>query len=617
MSQKQSFTINQIGAELLATMRALTSDETLQVRFDAGCQNNFFGWMQNLCSEKQMTLPEIKFYGDKNSTNNLEKITALKRLRAASDMASCYSMFHDPKIFTDDLAKNKIDGNEENFFAEFEKIRIIAAAKNSYLGIVKNILEKIENDVEMSSLHEFQGLALALLTEIFPQNSSSKTKKISETFKKKLGNKSQKHLEKLAKNTDDQSSFALDVARLLKLLKEEREAEEKHPQKSDSKQKERNKQSDDLVNSGQENVEKEPDDNPTRSNEEQLSAKQDQEIRMMEIIPEDVKSSKKTNSVKSENISDEIEFRQVYKVFTSKFDEVILPQKLITKNELEALREQLDLKMMKLEKISKQMTLRLKKKLLSKRITFLDYDSSRGILNRKKLVNLVIDPTLDDIWINTHEHEYQDTALTILLDNSGSMRGNPIVMSALACEIIAGILEKFSIKTEIIGFTTADWKGGRARKLWESSGKIKNPGRLNELRHIIYKQFNQKFKKSRVNLGLMLKEGVLKENIDGEALLFAHSRLSQQKERRKILLVISDGTPVDDSTVSANDNDILCDHLRRVIHKIENSRFSAKKIEVVGIGIGHSTDDFYRNSIAIRNVEELGDVMINKISELL
>jgi cobaltochelatase CobT len=243
----------------------------------------------------------------------------------------------------------------------------------------------------------------------------------------------------------------------------------------------------------------------------------------------------------------------------------------------------------------------------------MEYDASRGILDRKKIVRIVTSPQNDDIWVNNKSYDYHDTCLTILLDNSGSMRGQPILMSALACEIIAEILEKFSIKTEIIGFTTADWKGGRVKKLWESSGRSPNPGRLNELRHIIYKHFNQNFKKAKTNLGLMLKEGILKENIDGEALLFARSRLMQQSEKRKILMVISDGTPVDDSTNSANDHDILIDHLHHVIKKIEKG----KKIEIVGVGIGHATDEFYRNSTMIRSLDELGDAMISKIVGLI
>jgi cobaltochelatase CobT len=277
------------------------------------------------------------------------------------------------------------------------------------------------------------------------------------------------------------------------------------------------------------------------------------------------------------------------------------------------LRHQLDLKIAKLGGISKKMSLKLKRKLLAKKDFYLERDNNSGILDRKKLVRLAIDPMLEDIWVRQKNNEYNDTALTILLDNSGSMRGNPIVMSALVCETIAEILEKFAIKTEIIGFTTGDWKGGRVRKLWELSGKTPNPGRLNELRHIIYKSFNQKFKKAKVNLGLMLKEGVLKENIDGEALLFARLRLMQQDQKRKILIVISDGTPVDDSTNSTNDGDILSEHLLTVVNNIEKK----SQIEIVGIGIGHATDDFYKNSIAVKSLDDLGDAMIEKIVNLL
>lgn len=315
----------------------------------------------------------------------------------------------------------------------------------------------------------------------------------------------------------------------------------------------------------------------------------------------------------SDLAQEQIEFKNPYKIFSSQFDEVVFPQKLIPKNELELLRNQLELRLSKLSGISKKMSLQLKRKLLSKKNSFFEFDSSRGVLDRKKLTRLVIDPMMTQLWIDHKNHEFNNTALTILLDNSGSMRGNPIVTSAMACEIIAEILEKFSVKTEIIGFTTSDWKGGRVRKIWESAGRPENPGRLNELRHIVYKHFNQRLKKAKVNLGLMLKEGILKENIDGEALLFARSRLMQQSEKRKILLVISDGTPVDDSTISANDSEILSNHLRHVVSKIERQ----SKIEIIGIGIGHSTEEFYHNSMTIRNVDELGDAMIKKISELL
>ena len=388
------------------------------------------------------------------------------------------------------------------------------------------------------------------------------------------------------------------------MLKKEEEVEE-----SKEVEEKKSKSKDNSPSSNQENIESEVEsDGVTESLSQSKSSVQSEGKEGVEnSIP------MKLGLEKSTAKEDKIEFKKAYKIYTTKFDEVVFPQKLTSKQELKTLRDQLDLRLVKLATTSKKMTLKLKRKLLSKRDFLLEFDSSRGILDRKKLTRLVTNPLSDDVWVNSKNHQYQDTALTILLDNSGSMRGQPIVMAALACEIIAEILEKFSVKTEIIGFTTSDWKGGRARKLWESSGRPSNPGRLNELRHVIYKHFNQKFKKAKTNLGLMLKEGVLKENIDGEALLFARSRLMQQSEKRKILLVISDGTPVDDSTNSANDKDILTEHLHHVIKKIEKSR----RVEIVGIGIGHSTDDFYRNSTAIKSPEELGDVMIEKVVDLL
>jgi cobaltochelatase CobT len=598
MKSKNSQT-NKIKEDLTATLCALLFDESVQIEFDENCPNNFFIWNQNLISgEKKITVPQVEV------AEILFEESIMKRFRAASDMAACYLLFHDKEIH----AQKDFAEEEQKLFDEFEKIRVVAEVKNSYLGVVQNILQKIEDDV--FSLDA--GLSLILLGEIFPQEVLEKTQNQIWIFEKKISKEILQKIKNLSQKTSDQLAFAQGVVKVLEMLRQEKETQNQKQNEAKSESK-NEKPEDDLNNFGQENIEAKDEENFSKIEEEQgISAP-----KIAEEIT-DIKAGEKqgeslVRSEESASKSDKIEFKNAYKIFTSKFDEVIFPQKLISKNELEILRDQLELKLTKLNSISKKMTLKLKKKLLAKKNSFLEYDASRGILDRKKLSRLVIDPLFSDIWINNKTHEYQDTALTILLDNSGSMRGNPIVMSAMACEIIATILEKFSVKTEIIGFTTADWKGGRAKKLWESSGRAPNPGRLNELRHIIYKHFNQSFKKAKTNLGLMLKEGVLKENIDGEALLFARSRLMRRDEKRKILMIISDGTPIDDSTASANDSDILSDHLNHVINKIEQS----SKIEIVGIGIGHSTDDFYRNSITIKSLEELGDAMIGKIADLI
>lgn len=606
MNFKNSQT-NKIKEDLIATLRGLANDESLHIEFDENCQNNFSSWDQNLVlDEKIIMLPQVlKQVQDSDfPTSHPELVSgSIKHFRAASDMALCYLLFHDKETYQQ---KNFAE-DEQKFFDEFEKIRVIANVKNSYRGVVKNILRKLEDDIFTAS----ESLSLVLLKQFFPAEILPRTANAIADLEKKLSKKILSQIQKLGKNISDQTAFALEVERLLEMLKEEKNSEEK--EKNDSSSNSKQKTENDLNSSGQENIDANEEENFAQNGEEESEQKNEEQQKNADLKDEGKKGEISIKLEKSSADEDKIEFKNSYKIFTSQFDEVIFPQKLVAKNELEILRDQLDLRLAKLATISKKMTLKLKRKLLSKRNSFLEFDSSRGILDKKKLTRLVIDPMLTDIWVNHKTHEYQDTALTILLDNSGSMRGNPIVMSAMACEIIAQILEKFSVKTEIIGFTTADWKGGKARKLWESSGRQKNPGRLNELRHIIYKHFNQSFKKAKTNLGLMLKEGVLKENIDGEALLFARSRLMQQSEKRKILIVISDGTPVDDSTNSANDSDILSDHLQHVINKIEKS----SKIEVVGIGVGHSTEEFYRNSITIKSLEELGDVMINKISELL
>lgn len=616
---------SKINDEILATVRAITGNETLQIDFDKNLQNNFFHWNQDLsASDKLLRIAEIEI-----SSNNLTEDSQIIQqyindLRANSDLASCYNLFFEKKVFKKVLQENNIDIQQQKFFEEFEKIRVTVLAHKSLRGVTKNILNKIEQDVtELLPPTTAQGLSLAFLQELLPAEILQNSQETADIFKNSLSKKLQKKLSKLSQNISDQEAFLEDLSIFLQEKydeensKKEREESEPKSNSIDNNPEENTKNGEDLNNFGNENVEqdKQDADNDSKQEEQETS----KESQSLEEKIQQIESSNNRGKSINNNIenSDRIEFKPGYRVFTNKFDEVIFPQKLVSRSELELLRDQLDIKLSQLNKISQKITLNLKKKLLSKRNAFLDYDSSRGILNRKKFVNFIINPEIEDIWINNHEHEYQDTAITILLDNSGSMRGKPIVMSALACEIIAEILEKFSIKTEIIGFTTADWKGGRARKLWENNGKPKNPGRLNELRHIVYKQFSQSFKKSRINLGLMLKEGILKENIDGEAILFAYSRLIAQKERRKILMVISDGTPIDDSTVSANDDEILSEHLHHVINKIENNRNFNKKVEIVGVGIGHTTSDFYRNSIMIRNIEDLGDSMINKISELL
>jgi cobaltochelatase CobT len=607
-----------IKEDLLSTYQNIAQNPYLRVDFDENLINNFFSWNQNIVDfhDEKFLQKAFFFKGFLPNSNLLRKAEdeaeILTIMRPSLDLSTCYGLFHNAKIHQkykfeiNNLSNLKI--NVAKIFDDCERARIVILASDCYLGIVKNILAKIENDIFYA---EASNLDLLILNNFFAKKILPKTQEFVQNLQKNLAPKIVQKFFALEKFIYHQENFAKNLKLILEeLIIENEEIEQNPSQSTPEEQKQTPKESE---NFGAESVENNSNQIQNTEILENSSAEKIVEKQLTEMPIFEDENFDETIIDKPSIDNNKIEFKNPYTIFSNQFDEVINPKKFIAKNELENLRNQLDLKISKLNSISKKMSLKLKRKLLSKKNNYLEFDASGGVLNRKKLVNLVLSPLIEDVWINSKAHEYHDTTLTILLDNSGSMRGNPIVMSAMACEIIAEILEKFSIKTEIIGFTTSDWKGGRVRKLWETSGRKKNPGRLNELRHIIYKSFNQSFKKSKINLGLMLKEGILKENIDGEALLFARSRLSQQSEKRKILMVISDGTPVDDSTTCNNDGDILSDHLRHVINIIEKRG----KIEIIGVGIGHATDDFYKNSITIKALEDLGDVMIDKIINVL
>jgi cobaltochelatase CobT len=584
-------------------------------------EDNFFTWQEQLISINQSLKKQISYQIPiaeilNNQSKNFDK-EKIELARFSANIAFSFLKYHNQQTnnYTDNFnqIKSKLNQDQLQIFNEFNKVRCLIKSSDCYLGVANNLLNNIDSNLEHSSINP---LALILLKLENNTNSLLKNFAITDQFCQNLINKSDpsiiEKLFKILNLIDDQVEFNNHVFELILSLN-------KADQKTDENQNKNSSQdnlqkSTDSVSNNVENIEQK-----LFEQEDQVSSGSQQKIEQnLELQTEKNCEDFSDNNQQDQVLSDSIDpkligFKSSYKIYTSKFDEIIFPEKLINKNELKNLRLQLDLKIKKMIKISSKMSLKLKRKLISKNNQTISQNSSLGNINRKKLTSLIINPQIEDIWLNQKQHQYQDTALTILLDNSGSMRGNPIVMSALACEIIADILQNFSIKTEIIGFTTGDWKGGRARRLWEMSSRPVNPGRLNELRHIIYKQFNQNFSRARINLGLMLKEGILKENIDGEALLFARSRLIQQSEKRKILLVISDGTPVDDSTSSCNSEDILSQHLHQVINKIEKQA----KIELVAIGIGHSTEEFYRNSITIKNLEELGDVMIDRIANLL
>jgi cobaltochelatase CobT len=301
-----------------------------------------------------------------------------------------------------------------------------------------------------------------------------------------------------------------------------------------------------------------------------------------------------------------------YKAFTTRFDEEVAAPDLCDSEELDRLRAYLDSQLTGLQGVVTRLANRLQRRLMAQQNRSWDFDQEEGVLDAARLARVIISPGTALSYKVERDVEFKDTIVTLLIDNSGSMRGRPISIAAISADILARTLERCGVKTEILGFTTRAWKGGQSREAWLADGKPQNPGRLNDLRHIIYKQADEPWRRARRNLGLMMREGLLKENIDGEALIWAHSRLLYRPEERRILMVISDGAPVDDSTLSVNSAGYLEAHLRGVIEWIEK----VSPVQLVAIGIGHDVTRYYRRAVTIMDVEQLGGTIMEQLAEL-
>jgi len=301
-----------------------------------------------------------------------------------------------------------------------------------------------------------------------------------------------------------------------------------------------------------------------------------------------------------------------YKVFTTRFDEEISAADLCEPEELERLRGFLDQQLAAMQGVVSRLANRLQRLLLAQQNRHWEYDLEEGLLDVSRLPRIVIDPMYPLSFKREKDTDFRDTVVTLLLDNSGSMRGRPIMVAAMCADILGRTLERVGVKTEILGFTTRAWKGGQSREAWVAAGKPPSPGRLNDLRHIVYKAADEPWRRAKRNLGLMMREGLLKENIDGEALTWAHNRLIARPEQRRILMVISDGAPVDDSTLSVNAGNYLEKHLRRVIEEIE----TRSPVELTAIGIGHDVTRYYQKAVTIVDAEQLGGAMTTQLTSL-
>jgi cobaltochelatase CobT len=443
-------------------------------------------------------------------------------------------------------------------------------------------------------------------------------KRIVELWRQTVEDKAGGDLDKLIGNIEDQKAFARNVHKLLASLD--------MPSDSQAEQDDEREDSEDEQN---------PPDQPEESDGEgeeneykesmEMESLQDSADELEEGAMEaaDAPSAEYPEDSESGEAEEPSENRPApsgppdkrgpdYKAFTSKYDEVVGAEDLCEPEELQRLRDYLDKQLQNLSSVVARLANRLQRRLMAQQNRSWEFDLEEGILDTARLPRIIIDAQQPLSFKREKDMQFRDTVVTLLIDNSGSMRGRPITVAATCADILARTLERCGVKVEILGFTTRAWKGGQSREAWLQAGKPPNPGRLNDLRHLIYKSADAPWRRARKNLGLMMREGLLKENIDGEALDWAHQRLLGRPEQRKILMMISDGAPVDDSTLSVNSGNYLERHLRHIIEEIE----TRSPVELIAIGIGHDVTRYYRRAVTIVDAEELGGAMTEKLAEL-
>ena len=528
----------------------------------------------------------------------------LNKWRGEIDSQAFWNLFHkeSPKM---------IDSRYKQYLNELELARVEILGGKTYEGTISNITSSTANrfNEAFASNDEkdpIPPIALNIfLKELYGIKMPSSTITLFRSIKKIL-NPHKKSFEKLIDYLENQDNYESQAMKIIKKIIVLDDNEDQSPSNHDNET-----QGDDQ------DIEDENNDSQTTETEDV-----DSSIDEVDAI-DDVEYE--TSEVDDTSVQEEIDIdreffeqdfaksNQPYYAFTDKFDEVINASDLATEQEIRRLREQLD-RFIEPHKITiGKLANRLQRLLMAQQKREWSFNLDEGILDTARLSRVITKPGSPLSFKLESENEFKDTVVTLLIDSSGSMRGRSMTLAAICGDIIGSTLDRCNIKTEILGFTTKHWKGGEARKLWISQGSNANPGRLNDLRHIIFKSADDPFRRSRKNFGVMLREGLLKENIDGEALLWSFKRLLPRQEQRKILIVISDGAPVDDSTLSSNHSDYLENHLKAVINKIELSKY----VELLAIGIGHDVSKYYDRSITINRAEELGEVLLNELTQLL
>ena len=596
---KKQFSNEPVKKALSETTRAISKKNDLTINFE------------NEATKINQNTIQLSRISNDNSGNDI--IFA----RGEADSKALYIRYHDESIDQKYAPKGDI---ALNLFNEMEKARCEAIGGSIYPGAAKNIENKIEKEskkfFEKSEPNQKfplqDSLRLLIKKKTLHYKLSKNSQKGLDMWEDFILNESKSNFSKILSSIDNQEEFAKLSRNIIKdlgygdQLGEEPEYDDNADNDNQNDESNESENSDENDNDEQQLPDEVEELVSDSSTTDDLSVEEEiNEVEPQEDTNEEQNNRKKTNSFFSEADPN-------YKVFNNIYDEEILAENLAAEEELAKLRIYLEQQLDQVKGAVSRLANKLQRRLQAQQNRTWKFDLEEGFLDASRLARIITNPTTPLTYKQESEIEFKDTIVTLLIDNSGSMRGRPISIAAICAEIIASTLERCQVKCEILGFTTKAWKGGKSREDWLSKDRPNNPGRLNDLRHVIYKQADVPLRRARLNLGLMMKEGLLKENIDGEALEWANKRLLKRSETRKILMVISDGAPVDDSTLSVNPSNYLENHLKSVISMVEKRGL----IELIAIGIGHDVTRYYRNAITITDIEQLAGAMTEQLARL-
>ena len=565
---------------------------------------------------------KIKDNNDKNKSSkkfdffNIENLNSKSdfiKARAEADSSALKIKFSNDKIYKTNLPSNS---SCKSLYSIAEKIRYETLGMKMLKGIEKNLKENYQQIINFKRKDQLktkddvpvvEAFELYMLKKFHNVELNNITNTMLDFWEKDFDNAIEKHINFLKENVESQDKYSSKFSEILEKMDIFQNDENEETRDDNQEEGPENSSNNDEQNDSEDKKEK----NKEEETEASLDSDYDIDEYKLDEQLVDTDSDKQSNEqvISKKNIQ---EINLDYKIFTNKFDEIIKAENLENADEAAKLRKTLDQQLIGFQDIITKLANKLQRQLLAKQNRAWEFDLEEGLLDSSKLPRIIIDPYNSLSFKKEKDLDFKDTVVTLLIDNSGSMRGRPITIAAICADILSRTLERCSVKVEILGFTTKNWKGGQSRELWNKKEKPKLPGRLNDLRHVIYKSADTHWRQAKYNLGLMLKEGLLKENIDGEAISWAFNRIKKRKEERKILMVISDGAPVDDSTLSVNSGDFLEKHLKKIVKYIEDKT----EIEILAIGIGHDVSRYYNKAIKITDVNDLGDVMISQLSTL-